>query len=67
MNTAMKQQVLPLFYSIKEVATRLGVSTQTIRREIVKRKTMKASRIGLQWMVSHEDLAEYLKVNSNIE
>jgi excisionase family DNA binding protein len=46
--------------SMNEVADKLGVSRETVRR-LILRKELRAVRIGRQWRVTEEDLAAYLK------
>ena len=46
--------------SIKEVASKLNVSTRTIRRWI-DGKELVAHRLGRQWRITREDLETYLR------
>jgi len=46
-----------------QVAERLQVSTETIRR-LCRERQLKAIRIGRQWRIREQDLEEYLDRNS---
>jgi excisionase family DNA binding protein len=43
----------------EHVAHRLGVSTETIRR-LIRRRKLKATRLGRVWRVSEAQLAAYV-------
>jgi len=47
------------YYSIGEVAFKMGVAYHTVRRLILDRK-IKATKMGKQWRVKMEDLQAYL-------
>ena len=54
------------YYSIKEVAARLGVSENTVRKLIVKENGIKAHNIGTgdkkcRYSISEAELDSYLK------
>ena len=49
--------------SIDEVAEELAVGRDTIRR-LIERGELKAVKVGVQWRISHENLAAYLERNT---
>lgn len=48
-----------LFYTVKQVATMLSVSTETIRQAIKRGELLKHNYAGIR--ISKEDLADYLR------
>jgi excisionase family DNA binding protein len=46
--------------SLEEVAYRLGVSVQTVRR-LIENGELKGVRVGRQWRVRQEDLDDYVR------
>ena len=52
------------FYTTEEVAEMLRLNVQTVRNLLIK-KRMGAIKIGIEWRISEEDLAEFIKENRN--
>ena len=46
-------------FSVAEVANLLGVSDEVVRHRI-RKKQLRAGKVGGQWRVRREDLAEYM-------
>ena len=55
----------PLGMTIKEVAERLGLHVQTIKRYIAD-GTIQATKIGNKWRITEAAVQEYLDKRSNI-
>ena len=55
----------PLGMSIKDVATRLGLHVQTIKRYIGD-GTIQATKVGNKWRITEAAVQEYLDKRSNI-
>jgi excisionase family DNA binding protein len=53
----------PMIYTLEQVADRLQVSVQTVRR-LIKEGRLKAVRVGVQLRVTQEALDEFLKQTS---
>ncbi len=53
-----------IFYTTEEVADMLRLHVQTVRSMILK-KRLGAIKIGMEWRVSEEDLAEFIRENRN--
>jgi len=51
------------YYTIDQVADKVGVHTKTIRRHIYSGK-LSAKKIGGQWRVTEENLNDYLNIDS---
>jgi excisionase family DNA binding protein len=45
--------------SVSEVANRLGVSDDVVR-DLLRKKQLRGGKLGGQWRVRREDLAEYM-------
>jgi len=54
------------WYSVKEAAEIVKVSSDTILRAITEIE-LKASKVGRAWRIKEEDLQTYLEENSNIK
>ena len=52
------------FYTTEEVAAMLHLHVQTVRTLILK-KRLGAIKIGIEWRVSEQDLAEFIEENRN--
>jgi excisionase family DNA binding protein len=50
----------PMIYTLEQVADRLQVSVQTVRR-LIKEGKLKAVRVGVQLRVTQEALDEFLR------
>ena len=55
----------PMGMTIKEVAARLGLHVQTIKRYIAD-GTIKATKVGNKWRITEAAVQEYLDKRSNI-
>jgi excisionase family DNA binding protein len=52
------------FYTVKELAQILKISTRTVIK-LIEEKKIRASKVGREWRVQREYLDEYLKKNEN--
>jgi excisionase family DNA binding protein len=50
---------LPSPLTVHEVANLLGVSDGVVR-DLLKKKRIRAGKVGGQWRIRREDLAEYI-------
>lgn len=62
----MKETVKKDFYSINEVAEKLSVHPNTIRN-FIKRGTITAKKVGLQWRIPIEELDKDLSLCEELE
>lgn len=62
----MKETVKKDYYSINEVAEKLSVHPNTIRN-FIKRGTIKAKKVGLQWRIPIEELDKDLSLCEELE
>jgi excisionase family DNA binding protein len=62
--TTLKQPVSQLL-TIKETAHELRVSEKTVRRWIETRELI-AHKLGRQWRISWEDLANFVKIRRQV-
>ena len=56
----------PMGMTIKEVASRLGLHTKTIRNYIDK-GVIRATKVGNKWRITEAAVQEYLDKRSNIQ
>lgn len=59
-STARKASERGFLLRLDEVASRLNVSIDTVRR-LIKEKKLQASRIGGQWRVRPHELTRYIE------
>lgn len=52
------------FLTVRDVATRLDISEESVR-DLIKDKELKAVKIG-QWRIKSEDLEMFIKSRSNL-
>jgi excisionase family DNA binding protein len=54
------------YYTVKEIAARLGLKETTIRRYI-REKKLRAYRFGDEYRVAAQDVADFLRIRATMQ